>query len=204
MIAALLGATLFSATVVPGKEPQAVKPFVQVFEENSPDPFVIRSGAAFFAYAANARADQTNIQMAHPTDLLNWKLVRDGAKLHDAMPVLPRCASRGFTWGPEVMKLGNRYVLYFTPARRRPRRNAWGGRPVDDPMGPFAAYGAAPLVCQRDLGGTIDPSAYRDANGKLYLNSRATETIQARSSHRKSSSSACRQTVLRSRARPRC
>lgn len=168
-IAVLLGATLISATASAAKEPQAVKPFVPVFEENFPDPFVMRSGTQFLAYATNAQAGQANVQMARSTNLVTWELVRDGAKLHDAMPVLPRWARQGFTWAPEVMKLGNRYVLYFTAREAATDTQCVGVATGDNPMGPFTAHGAAPLVCQRDLGGTIDPSAFRDADEKLYL-----------------------------------
>jgi beta-xylosidase len=38
-----------------------------------------------------------------------------------------------------------------------------------DPRGPFVSKAAKPLVCQRKLGGTIDPHAFRDRDGRLYL-----------------------------------
>jgi beta-xylosidase len=38
-----------------------------------------------------------------------------------------------------------------------------------DPLGPFVDSSPEPLVCQVDLGGTIDADALRDADGKLYL-----------------------------------
>jgi beta-xylosidase len=38
-----------------------------------------------------------------------------------------------------------------------------------DPRGPFRDTAAGPLVCQADLGGTIDANPFRDSDGKLYL-----------------------------------
>ena len=37
------------------------------------------------------------------------------------------------------------------------------------PQGPFTDTSAAPVVCQPSLGGSIDPSAFVDANGTPYL-----------------------------------
>ena len=38
-----------------------------------------------------------------------------------------------------------------------------------DPLGPFVDSRPEPIVCQTDLGGSIDPDPFRDADGKLYL-----------------------------------
>ena len=43
------------------------------------------------------------------------------------------------------------------------------GRHRDPAEGPFEDHPEAPLVCQRELGGSIDPYPYRDADGRLYL-----------------------------------
>lgn len=164
LLAVLLGATLLTAAA---DEP--VRPFVPVFEVNFPDPFVMRSGNEFLAYATNAEAGQANVQMARSVNLVEWELIRDGARLHDAMPVLPKWAREGFTWAPEVIKLGARYVLYFTAREAVSGYQCVGVASSDNPLGPFTSPGDAPLICQRDLGGTIDPSAFRDADGQLYL-----------------------------------
>ena len=42
-------------------------------------------------------------------------------------------------------------------------------RRADNPKGPFRDSSAEPLVCQFDLGGTIDANPFRDSDGKLYL-----------------------------------
>ena len=164
LLAALLGATLLTAAAA-----KPDKPYVPVFEANFPDPFILRSGNEFLAYATNAEAGQANVQMARSVNLVEWEPIRDGARLHDAMPVLPGWAREGFTWAPEVIKAGNRYVLHFTAREAASGFQCVGVASSDDPLGPFESPAAAPLICQRELGGTIDPSAFRDADGQLYL-----------------------------------
>jgi beta-xylosidase len=110
--------------------------------------------------------------MASSSDLVSWQPVAapgGGDKLHDAMPVLPVWASRGHTWAPEVLKTPSGFLLYFTARDRKSDLQCVGVAMSNDPLGPFTSSAAEPLVCQKELGGTIDASPFRDADGQLYL-----------------------------------
>jgi beta-xylosidase len=144
-------------------------PFVPVYEQNFPDPFILPHGGEFLAYATNADGGRANVQMARSTNLVNWEPLRDGDRLHDAMPVLPPWAREGWTWAPEVIRMGSGYLLYFTAKERSSGKQCVGVSQAADPRGPFVSPATEPLVCQRDRGGTIDPHAFRDADGQLYL-----------------------------------
>src|SRR5207253_1545427 len=104
----LLAAGLASAIPAAAQEPP---PFVPVYTTNFPDPFILPHGSEFLAYATNAEGHRANVQMARSTDLVHWQPVRDGGRLHDAMPVLPSWAREGWTWAPEVARVGDRYLL---------------------------------------------------------------------------------------------
>ena len=144
-------------------------PFVPVYSTNFPDPFILRHGAEFLAYATNAEGNQANVQMAVSANLIDWAPIRDGERLHDAMPTLPPWAREGYTWAPEVMRIGERFVLYFTAKERDSGLQCIGVAESGDPRGPFISQAAAPLVCQRELGGTIDATPFRDTDGQLYF-----------------------------------
>jgi beta-xylosidase len=144
-------------------------PFVPVLRENFPDPFVLRHGNEFLAYATNANGGQANVQMASSTNLVDWALIRDGGRLHDAMPVLPPWARGGFTWAPEVLRTDSGFILYFTAKDRSSGLQCIGAATSSDPRGPFTSNAAGPVICQRDLGGTIDAAPFRDADGQLYI-----------------------------------
>lgn len=161
----LLAALFTAALPARASEP----PFVPVYTTNFPDPFILPHGGTFLAYATNAEGHRANVQMARSTDLVHWQPVRDGDRLHDAMPVLPPWAREGWTWAPEVTRNGGRYLLYFTAKERSSGKQCVGVAEAADPLGPFTSNATEPLVCQRELGGTIDPSAFRDADGQLYL-----------------------------------
>ncbi len=161
----MLGASA-PAAAQGGSEP----PFVPVYTTNFPDPFILPHGGQYLAYATNAERMQSNVQMAVSSNLVDWAPLRTAqGKLHDAMPTLPVWAQPGWTWAPEVIRLGNRYLLYFTAREKSSGRQCVGVASSSDPRGPFTSSATEPLVCQRELGGTIDPSPFRDTDGQLYL-----------------------------------
>ncbi|MGX7952898.1 glycoside hydrolase family 43 protein [Tsuneonella sp. HG249] len=161
-----IAAVLTSGPAV-AREPS--RPFVPVFETDFPDAAVLRDGADFLAYATNAQGDKANVQVARSSDLVNWELVRDGDGLHDAMPVLPPWANRGRTWAPEVIRTASGYVLHFTAHDRASDLQCLGAAFSTSPLGPFVSTATEPLVCQTELGGTIDSHPFRDADGQIYL-----------------------------------
>lgn len=168
-LAAALLALAACATADPSVPDTPSKPFVPVYQANFPDPFILPHDGRFLAYATNAEQLQANVQMAVSDDLVSWAPIRTEGKLHDAMPVLPSWAQPGWTWAPEVFPHQGRYLLYFTARERASGRQCTGVAVGESPLGPFVDLSEAPLICQRELGGTIDASPFRDADGQLYL-----------------------------------
>jgi len=127
-----------------------------------PDPFVLADGGGYYAYATNA--NERHVQLLHSTDLRSWRA------LPDAMPTLASWVRQPVphVWAPEVIKLGERYVLYYTAHDRASDRQCIGAAVSNSPAGPFVDSADKPLVCQADLGGTIDASPFLDG-GRLYL-----------------------------------
>lgn len=150
--------------------PPAVDPsFVPALRRNFPDAFVLPTKSGFVAYATN---DKANVPMAGSTDLIHWSTISDPTNPKaplDAMPVMAPWAKAGFTWAPEVIVAGNRYLLYYTASSRRYDAQCVGVASADSPTGPFRDVSTEPLLCQTKLGGTIDASPFRDDDGKLYL-----------------------------------
>lgn len=130
--------------------------FVPVYAVNFPDPFILLHGEPFLAYATNANEEQTNVQMAVSPDMVRWQPLRtpDG-KLRDAMPVLPTWAKEGWTWAPEMVRNGERYLLYFTAREAKSVLQCTGVAESRDRLSSFKSSAPEPLICQRALGGTI-------------------------------------------------
>ena len=160
LIALILASTAASAQQRPLMEP--------VLRENFPDAFVMPEGnGSFIAYATN---DGENVPMAVSRDLINWTVLKDASgKRADAMPTLAPWVKPGFTWAPEVMKVGAKFLLYYTANHAREDKQCLGVAVSDSPRGPFVDTSAEPMICQFDLGGSIDANPFRDRDGKLYI-----------------------------------
>jgi beta-xylosidase len=165
-IGLVIAALFATATSASGPSEQA---FVPVLSVDFPDPFVLRHGSVFLAYATNATDDRANVQMARSTNLVDWALIAENGKLHDAMPQMQPWARAGLTWAPEVIKTDTGFVLHFTARDKKSDLQCLGAAFSVDPLGPFTSDADAPLLCQTKLGGTIDSHAFRDADGQLYL-----------------------------------
>jgi beta-xylosidase len=132
-----------------------------VYPGDFPDPFVLAVSGTYFAYATNAGG--ANVQLLRSVDLVTWTY------LGDALPVLPSWAQAGNTWAPSVLARPGGYVLYYTVREPQSGRQAISMATAGRPDGPFVDTSAAPLVFQRDLGGSIDPSPFVDHDGQAYL-----------------------------------
>ena len=134
-----------------------------VLKDSFADPFVLQVGDTFYVYATNSSSK--NISLARSTDLIKWQ------NLPDAMPALPKWAklTGGFVWAPEVMQIGEKFVLYYTARDKASDKQCIGVAVSDAPEGKFKDSNPAPLVCQASLGGTIDASPFLDVDGKRYL-----------------------------------
>jgi hypothetical protein len=126
-----------------------------------PDPFVLRVDGAYYAYGTNQFLP--NVQILRSTDLVSWEWIGD------ALPGLPVWAERGFTWAPSVLQRGAQFVLYYTALERSSRLQCVSRAVGVSPLGPFVDTSTEPLICQRDLGGTIDPSPFVDNDGTPWL-----------------------------------
>jgi hypothetical protein len=102
----------------------------------------------------------------------------------DALPTLPSWAQPGWTWAPtSIQRSDGKWFLFFSAAMRG--RTTANGEPLKcigvasaaSAAGPFTVVkerDAAPLLCEPELGGTIDPSAFRmNGNGNVYLVTKA-------------------------------
>jgi hypothetical protein len=125
------------------------------------DPFVLTAGGTYYGYSTNAGAG--DVQVIRSTDLVSWQLVGN------ALPALPGWAAPGSTWAPSVLARDGRYVLYYTVRESASGLQCISRAVGSSPTGPFRDDSGGPLICQRDLGGSIDPSPFVDADGRAWL-----------------------------------
>ncbi len=143
-----------------------------VYPYDFPDPDVTRVGSTYYAYATNSVSG--NIQIIESSDLSHWNTAGD------ALPQLPVWANTFYTWAPSVAFVGGKYDLYYAVDPTGSNTECISVATSSSPIGPFVDSSSAPLECQPSLGGAIDPDAFVDANGSVYLLWKSGETGSAR------------------------
>lgn len=134
-----------------------------VINTSLPDPTVIRADDGYFYLYATE--DIRNLPIYRSRDLTDWQFV--GTAFTD--DTRPQWNRKGNMWAPDINKIGDKYVLYYS-------KSEWGGEwtcgigaaTADRPEGPFTDHG--PLFISSEIGvrNSID-QFYIEDNGHKYL-----------------------------------
>jgi beta-xylosidase len=132
-----------------------------VYRHDFPDPFVLKAGKTYYAYATNTGGQ--DIPALRSSDLVHWTAVGD------AFPAPPRWVSADI-WAPDVFQRSDgKYVLYYAAHDMSANHQCIGHALASSPTGPFIDRSSKAFICQAGLGGDIDPDHFKDSNGRLYL-----------------------------------
>ncbi len=128
-----------------------------------PDPSVIRGDDGYFYLYATE--DIRNLPIHRSKDLVNWEMV--GTAFTDQ--TRPDFEPDGGLWAPDINKVGDRYVLYYS-------MSVWGGEwtcgigcaTADRPSGPFSDQGMMLRSNEINVQNSIDPF-YIEEDNRKYL-----------------------------------
>ncbi len=128
-----------------------------VWAGDFPDPFIIRHGGMFYAYATQNSPD--GFQVMQSPDLVHWT--------HRGVCYRPPW-SDGHYWAPEVIEHDGLFHMTYSATNPDTDRHDIGVATAADPLGPFEHR--AILVRGDDSnGGVIDSTVFFDADGTPYL-----------------------------------
>lgn len=125
------------------------------------DPFAQFDGNHLYIFATNSRG--ANVPVIRTIDGTH------GHELGDALPELPEWSSPGRVWAPAVMRVGDRWVLYYSTIDDESGLQCISVATSRSIGGPYADDSDGPLICPREQGGAIDPSPYVDATDSRFL-----------------------------------
>ena len=134
-----------------------------VLNSSAPDPTVIRVGNIFYMYSTE---DVRNVPIYASRNLTRWTYV--GTCFNDNSR--PQMVPGGGIWAPDINKIGEKYVLYYS-------KSTWGGEwecgigvaMADSPRGPFKDVGALFISSEIGVQNSIDPFYFENEDGKKYL-----------------------------------
>lgn len=134
-----------------------------VIDYSLPDPSIIKGEDGYFYLYATE--DIRNLPIHRSKDLVNWEFV--GTAFTDA--TRPDFEPEGGIWAPDINKIGDKYVLYYS-------MSVWGGEwtcgigcaVADRPEGPFKDCGMMFRSNGIKVQNSIDPF-YIEEDGRKYL-----------------------------------
>jgi beta-xylosidase len=108
---------------------------------------------------------QANVPTAISTDGVHW------TQAPDALPALPKWAapSISMTWAPAAQRTSAGWVMYYSTEEQASGLECIGRAVSAFPAGPYRDQTSSPMLCQRSLGGSIDPSVITATGGSAYL-----------------------------------
>jgi len=134
-----------------------------------PDPSILRIGSTWYALGTQSLYDYKNvhIQVASSSDFNNWGLWQGT----DALPNLPSWvdSSDPRVWAPDVIQVGDRFVLYFAAATNSDGGYHCVGTATSNSItGPYTPSND-PFACPTGQGGAIDASGFVESDGTRYV-----------------------------------
>jgi beta-xylosidase len=145
----------------PSWPPSRLTPQPPADGRDAPDPTVAHDGDHWALFST--QVGFLNIPVAVSDELRRW------SEPVDALPQLPAWAEWGHTWAPACCAETTGFVLYFAARSRALGAQCIGAATSTQIEGPYTSPAPEPLVCQPDLGGSIDPQPFVDRDGTAYL-----------------------------------
>lgn len=130
---------------------------------------IVRDGTNYFVFGTGP-----GLRSKSSPDLIHWT---NGPSVFRAPPVWTRKAVPNFAgsfWAPEVVRVNGKFYLYYSASTFGKQTSAIGlaTSPTLDPSAPNYLWTDGGVVIDSNPGrpfNTIDPSALRDRDGKLWL-----------------------------------
>jgi hypothetical protein len=137
-----------------------VVPTNPVYGKSAPDPFILRDGTTYHAFATGK-----NITHLTSSDLAVWTLAKD------ALTPGPWADQNVDHWAPTAYQAKNgTWVMFYAGLVAGTGKHCLGRATSTSAAGTFVDTSATPFVCYSNMGWSLDPSVFQDmATGKDYL-----------------------------------
>lgn len=154
-----------------GSPTVAAKPATATWDDDGPDPHIVRFGHQWYAYTTGTTwGNHLGVLVSDRPDG-GWRTTTGQTWGSTALPSYPGWQVPDTQWAPAVYRFAGRYVLFYAAQAKTSGEWCLSVAVAAAPEGPFRDQTGAtgPIVCQDHLGGTIDPHPFVDADGRAWL-----------------------------------
>lgn len=139
------------------------------FDGDAPDPAILKVGARYYAYTTGTTwGNRIGVLVSDRPDS-GWRTVTGRSYGSTALPRIPDWQAPDSQWAPGAFFWNNQYVLFYTAKVKATGRHCISVATSARPEGPFVDWSTKPLICQMELGGSIDPQPFIGIDGQPWL-----------------------------------
>ena len=134
-----------------------------VIASSLPDPSIIRAADGYYYLVATE--DDHNVPIYRSHNLVDWR--KTGTAFRD--DTRPTFLADGSIWAPDINRIGDRYVLYYSLSKwGEGKANGIGVATAERPEGPYTDQGKLFTSSEIGVDNSIDPFFFAEG-GRNYL-----------------------------------
>ena len=153
----------------PTRTPTVTLPPGPAYDDDAPDPDVVRFGSSYYAFTTGTTWGNNLGVLRSSAPNTGWQTTTGKTYGSTALANIPSWQRPGTQWAPGVYRYAGRYVMFYAAQARAHEDWCLSVATADSPAGPYTDRTSGPIVCQRALGGSIDPMPFIDADGRAWL-----------------------------------
>jgi putative cell wall-binding protein len=137
--------------------------------DEGPDPDIVRFGSTWYAYTTGTTWGNNIGVLTSTRPDTGWHTTTGRPYGSTALAGIPSWQRANAQWAPGVFSYGGHYVLFYAAQRKSSGQFCISVATASAPAGPFVDRTTGPIICQANLGGSIDPQPFIDADGQPWL-----------------------------------
>lgn len=139
------------------------------WNDDGPDPQIVRFGSTYYAYTTGTTWGNRIGVLVSSTPQGGWSTYTGQPFGSTALPSVPDWEVPDTQTSPGVFFYAGNYVMFYDAIVNGLGRYCLTVATSSSPLGPFSDTSGGPFMCQGDLGGSIDPHPFIDADGTPWL-----------------------------------
>lgn len=139
------------------------------FNDAAPDPDLLRVGSNWYVYSTGTGWGNRIGVLTSPAPTTGWRTANGRAFGSTALPSAPAWEVPDTQWAPGVYVWGGRYTMFYAAQSKSIGHWCLSVATSSSPTGPFVDRSSGPILCQPEIGGSIDPQPFVDNDGRAWL-----------------------------------
>ncbi len=153
----------------PPGQPSVTPSPAPAFDDDAPDPDLVRFGSSWYTYTTGTTWGNNLGLLVSSGPASGWATATGQPFGSTAIGALPGWQRPGTQTSPGVFAWGGHYVMFYDAQLTTSTIYCISVATSSSPTGPFMDGSSGPLICQSDLGGSIDPQPFVDRDGRPWL-----------------------------------